>query len=83
MLTEKIETRAHTTREGMLNLSVNVGIADVDVDVAVTVRVRAAAQVGEVDENGWPKDFFERVAGSMPELERAPQGEFEERLPLE
>jgi hypothetical protein len=37
----------------------------------------------EVDANGWPKDFFKRVAGSMPELEYAPQGEFEERLPLE
>ncbi len=45
MLPELIETRAHTTRDGMLNLSVNVGVA-------------------------------------MPELERAPQGQFEERLPL-
>ena len=35
------------------------------------------------DENGWPEDFFERVAGSMPEQQLAPQGQFEERLTLE
>jgi hypothetical protein len=33
----------------------------------------------EVDENGWPKNFFEQVAGSMPELRRGAQGEFEIR----
>ncbi len=81
MLPETIETRAHTTQDGMLNLSVNVGVADAD--VAVTVRVRSVGPSGEVDANGWPKVFFEMVAGSMPELERAPQGQFEQRLPLE
>ena len=35
--------------------------------------------VKEQDSNGWPTDFFERVAGSMPDLQRASQGEFEER----
>jgi len=34
------------------------------------------------DENGWPVGFFERVAGSMPDLRRGSQGKFEERLPL-
>jgi hypothetical protein len=81
MLPETIETRARTTPDGVLNLSVNVGIADAD--VAVTVQVRPLAPAGEVDANGWPKGFFDRVAGSMPELRRAPQGQFEERLPLE
>ena len=81
MLTETIEARAHTTRDGMLNLSVNVGVADAD--VAVVVHVKPLAVPGEVDANGWPKGFFERVAGSMPELSRAPQGQFEQRLALE
>jgi len=81
MLTETIETRAHTTRDGVLNLSVNVGTADAD--VAVVVQVRPLAPTGDADENGWPKGFFDRVAGSMPELQRAPQGRFEARLPLE
>lgn len=42
-----------------------------------------AVKTGPVDENGWPAGFFDRVAGSMPELRRGSQGEFEERLPLE
>ena len=80
MLTDMIETKAHTTHDGMLNLSVNVGMSDAD--VAVTVHVRPLS-AGDVDANGWPKGYFEQVAGSMPELERHPQGEFEVRLPLE
>jgi hypothetical protein len=81
MLNETIKTHAHTTKDGKLNLSLDVGLADADVDVVV--QVRRLVDGGVVDENGWPKDFFERVAGSMPELRRWPQGHFEERLPLE
>ena len=81
MLTETIETCGHTTPDGVLNLSLNVGVSNAD--VAVVVRVRSLPPTGEVDANGWPKDFFERVAGSVPELKRPPQGYFEERLPLE
>ena len=77
MLTETIETSGHTTPEGVLNLSLNVGVSKAD--VAVAVRVRPLVPAGEVDANGWPKGFFERVAGSMPELRRPPQGHFEER----
>lgn len=81
MLTEIIAARGHTTRDGMLNMSLNVGVQDTDVNV--TVQVTPVALAHEKDANGWPKGFFERVAGSMPELERAPQGSFEERLALE
>ena len=35
-----------------------------------------------VDRNGWPDGFFDEVAGSMPELRRWQQGEFEAREPL-
>ena len=80
MLNETIEARAQTTPDGKLHLSLDVGVSNADVDV--TVHVRSAPPTGEVDANGWPEGFFERVAGSMPELERAPQGEYEERLPL-
>ena len=67
--------------EGRLNLSIDVETPDVDVAVVVTVTpVPAGARV---DENGWPEGFFDCVAGSMPELRRGPQSEFEERLPLE
>lgn len=81
MLTDTIETRGHTTPEGVLNLSVSVGLADAD--VSVVLRVTPLTPTAEVDENGWPKGFFDRVAGSMPDLERAPQGQFEERLAIE
>lgn len=65
----------------MLNLSVDVGIADAE--VAVVVQVRALPPATDLYSNGWPQSFFEQVAGSMPELERAPQGEFETRHELE
>jgi hypothetical protein len=81
MLNESIETRGHTTADGTLNLSVNVGLSDAD--VVVTVQVRAVAVADDIDANGWPISFFERVAGSMPDLRRAPQGEFEDRLSFE
>ena len=81
MSNETIKTHAHTTKDGVLNLSVDVGLADAD--VAVVIQVCPLAVAGEVDENGWPKDFFELVAGSIPDLERAPQGQFEERLSFE
>ncbi|HKG60569.1 MAG TPA: hypothetical protein VKB05_12495 [Pyrinomonadaceae bacterium] len=81
MWNETIETRGHTAKDGTLNLTVKVGAADTDVEV--TVQVRAVSSFDSVDANGWPIDFFERVAGSMPDLQRAPQGEFENRLAFE
>ena len=81
MWNETIETRGHTSKDGTLNLTVKVGAADADVEITVQVRTVPSSQ--SVDANGWPVDFFERVAGSMPELQRPPQGEFENRLPLE
>lgn len=41
---------------------------------AVIVQVRAVTPEDRVDTNGWPSDFFERVAGSMPDLQRPSQG---------
>jgi hypothetical protein len=81
MWNETIETRGHTSKDGTLSLTVKVSAADADVEV--TVRVRAVSSSDSVDTNGWPIDFFERVAGSMPDLQRAPQGEFENRLAFE
>ena len=78
MWNETIETRGRTTKDGILNVTVHVGAADTDVEI--TVKVRAVTPADRVDANGWPVDFFERVAGSMPNLQRAPQGVFEDRL---
>lgn len=78
---ENIKTRAHTTADGILNLSCNVGLRDSD--VAVTIQVRRLDPMTDADEDGWPRGYFAEVVGSMPDLKRAPQGEFEVRLPLE
>ena len=79
MASKTIEARAHTTKDGRLNLSIDVAAADVDVDVVMTVTPVVA---DAVDENGWPVGFFERVPGSIPDLRRGSQGDFVERLPL-
>ena len=80
MLHETIKTHGHTTEDGTLNLTVNVGVPDAD--VAVIVHVEAVNSAKEKDANGWPIGFCERVAGSMPDLRREPQGGFEDRLPF-
>jgi hypothetical protein len=80
MLSETVETLARTTPDGLLTLSVHVGVADAD--VAVSVRVTPLRPSGDLDANGWPRGFFDQVAGSMPNLQRAPQGQFERRLAL-
>jgi hypothetical protein len=74
------EARGHTTPDGTLNLSIPVGLPDAE--VTVILQVTPIRPREDVDENGWPKGFFDTVPGSMPELERGPQGEFEQRLPL-
>ena len=68
MLINTRKTRAHTTREGTLNISVNVGISDAD--VAVVVHVKSLPAPGAVDPNGWPVGYFAQVVGSMPDLRR-------------
>lgn len=80
MLNEAIETRGHTGPDGELKLSLATGLPDAD--VAVVVRIVPLPPTGAVDGNGWPVGFFDRVVGSMPGLERSPQGQFEERLSL-
>lgn len=80
MLNEAIETRGHTGNDGVLKLTVPTGLPDADVEVLV--RVRPLSPPAGTDANGWPLGFFDRVVGSMPDLERPPQGQFEKRLPL-
>jgi hypothetical protein len=80
MLNETIATRGHTGKDGTLRVTVNVGVPDAD--VAVVVHVKALTSADKMDANGWPVGFFERVAGSMPDLQRQPQGDFENRSTL-
>ena len=81
MTTGTINTSGHTDAKGVLNLSLDIGVSDAD--VAISVRVKTPPPLGHTDPNGWPKGFFERIPGSMPELSRAPQGRFEDRAAFE
>ena len=81
MLNGTIKTHGHTCSEGKLDLHLDVGLPDTD--VVVVAHVRPMPEASDLDENGWPKNFFETVAGSMLELRRWDQGQFEHRLPLE
>ena len=67
MSSKTVETRARTTKDGRLNLSVDVDVADAEVEVVLTVTPVTAGS--PVDENGWPVGFFDRVgfsAGAPP-----------------
>ena len=81
MLNETIATRGHTAKDGTLKLTVNVGVPDAD--VAVVVHVKALPSADKRDANEWPVGFFDRVAGSMPDLQRPAQGDFENRPTFE
>ena len=64
MLNETIETSGHSTKDGILNLSIQVGAADAD--VAVIVQVRAVTPEDRVDTNGWPSDFLSELPDRCP-----------------
>ena len=81
MQTRTIESIEHTTPEGKLNLTVDLGIPNKD--VAVIVQVRPIAESSSMDASGWPAGYFDSVPGSMPELRRVFEGEYEERPALE
>jgi hypothetical protein len=69
-------------KDGILKLEAPIGLPDTDVEVILVVnplkkgrKAKAIPQKG-----GWPEGFFERFAGSMPDLPvREPQGEYEVR----
>ena len=69
--------------DGSLHLPLPENLRHTKLKVTATLEPVSTPAPGEVDANGWPKGFFDRVAGSMPELSRAPQGQFEKRLALE
>jgi hypothetical protein len=82
MLTIPAKTR--TAGDGTLSLKVSTGIPDAEVDVLIVIEtVRPGDNLStRIDE--WPQGYFE-LFGSLREvnLERPPQGELQDRLPLE
>lgn len=73
-----ITLRSHVGSDGILRLQVPVELRDRDLEVIVTYQP-LPNQDKSSDDLGWPPGFFERTAGAIPDLERPPQGESEER----
>jgi hypothetical protein len=75
--------------DGVLHRTVPVGAADGEFEVAVVVQakssVNGAGRTPTPEELGWPPGYFENVVGSIDDdtFMRHPQGEFEQRDPLE
>ena len=81
METRTIQTNSQTNGDGLLNLSLEVGVPNAEVNILV--RVLGPGRNSTPDANDWPAEYFDRAAGSMPELERAPQGVYEDRYSFE
>jgi hypothetical protein len=78
-----VTLRSHVGPDGILNLQVPSGIRDADVEVMVIMQPLVTDSVKTPANSEWPPGFFEQTFGSIPDLERPPQGELPEREPLE
>jgi len=73
-----VRLKARTDKDGTLALRVPTDLEEMEMDVTLVFQPRVEASVG-ADANGWPVGFFDRTAGSIPDIERLPQGEYEVR----
>lgn len=83
---QSIKIRSHVGKDGILHLDIPVGIADKEIEVMLIYQpLEPSAQPKTPEELGWPPGFFEQTAGCLQDdpLVRYPQGEYEEREPLE
>lgn len=82
---QNITLRSHVGPDGILHLDVPVGVHDADLEVTVMIQPVTPPERKSPQELGYPPDFFERTFGSLSDdpLERSPQGELQEREPLE
>jgi hypothetical protein len=79
-----IPAKARTAEDGTLSLEVPTGIPDTEVDVLIIVEAVRPCDNSSSPAAEWPKGFFE-LFESLREvnLERPPQGELQNRQPLE
>ena len=76
-------TKARTDADGTLSLAIPTGLRDAEVEVVVIVE--AAVRKTTVTADEWPEGYFAETFGSFCDagLERPPQGQLQDRLPLE
>ena len=75
--------KARTDADGTLSLAIPTGLPDAEVDVVVVVEAAGRDETMPSDE--WPEGYFAETFGSLRDagLERPPQGQLQDRLPLE
>ena len=78
-----VTLRSHVGSDGILKLQVPVGLKDTDLEVMVIVQSLETPKTKTPETVGWPSGFFEQTFGSIPDLERFPQGELPERESIE
>ncbi len=76
---DPITLHGHADANGILTLQLPAEMADQELEIQVVVQRRAPKK------RAWPPGYFERTAGSLADdpMERPPQGDYEEREPLE
>lgn len=79
---QTITTEAHVGADGILRIEVPIGMTDMIFDVVIVAQPRTNGNIAQTWEpRKWPPNFFERIFGGWQgePLERAPQGEYEQR----
>lgn len=69
-----IKLKSYVPKNGDLTIKVPPELRDKEVEITITLSP---------EDLGWPPGFFEATAGSIPDLERMPQGSPEKREPIE
>jgi len=79
---QSFSLHARVSEDGILKIEIPTDLADTDVEVVVIFH--PVITTADKAHPSWPKDFFEKTVGSIPDFpERAPQGEYEVRDDLE
>jgi hypothetical protein len=78
-----ITLNSHVGSDGVLNLKVPLDFKETDLEVTVTIK----AIPPKPDQNlgvemGWTEGILAETAGSIPDLERPPQGDYDLREAL-
>jgi hypothetical protein len=79
-----IPAKTRTSEDGTLSLEVSTGIPDAEVDVLIVIETVRPGDNSNALVAEWPQGYFD-LFGSLRDvnLERPPQGELQDRLPLD
>jgi hypothetical protein len=83
---QSIKIRSHVGQDGILHLEIPVGMTERDLEVMVIFQpLEVSVQQEKTEKLDWSPNFFEQTAGCLQDdpLVRYPQGEYEQREPME